>query len=229
MKGKLPMKKKVILLVLTGCIFLMGGCTSNEKETAEKEEISAEEAELEKNYDALNEKYINIEELPVFDMEVEKEYTSGDRTLILDDSIENELEYMIYKHYYDIISADFESQMENIGGSESFRIANQNEEKNFNDGRYMKEYAIHKLSVVEPEEIKKSLNTTKETLLADIEECGLESYALVKAEISWKYNEAALEAGPQLPEGNYTRYYLLGDSKEEPEIKICQIYWDEFL
>ena len=51
MKGKLPMKKKVILLVLTGCIFLMGGCTSNEKETAEKEEISAEEAELEKNYE----------------------------------------------------------------------------------------------------------------------------------------------------------------------------------
>lgn len=222
--------KAAAVPILFGCMIFMAGCAAEGGSTVDKTETLAENIESDnKNYDVIYDKYMDIDELPVLDMDVEREYVCQDRTLIMEDSIENELEYDIYNYYYDIVSADFESFMDNIGENESFKTASANEEKNFNEGRYNKEYDIYELTTVSVDDVKKADDMSKDELLTDVEDCGLDQYALVKADLSWKYNEAKLEASPQLPEGRYTRYFLLGTVGNDPEIKIYQVYWDEFL
>ena len=54
-------------------------------------------------------------------------------------------------------------------------------------------------------------------------------YAIVEADVSWKYSEAYLQQGPQLEEGRYLRYYLLAKTPEVPEYKWYELYWDDFL
>ena len=173
--------------------------------------------------------YMDVSQLPVMDFDLKREYICDDRTLIMEDSVDNTLEYVVYKRYYDIVSADFEGLMKNIGGSSAFKIANKNEEKNFSKGMYMTEYDIYALSTLTLDDIKAAGDGTAERLFADVKECGLNSYAVVAADLSWKYNEASKEAAPQLEEGRYTRYYLLGSTDSDSEIKICQVYWEDFL
>ncbi len=223
------MKNLKMLFMIAGCVFLLGGCNGNNSTVDAGEEnnsVSSDDGINQEDYDILYEKYININELPVFNLDIEREYICDDRKLILEDSIQNELEYVIYQYYYNNISADFESNKNLIGESESLRISNENEKEAFDEGKYTKEYNIHELSVVDKDEIKEAQEMTKDNLLADIKECGLESYAVVKAELGWKYSEAKLQAGPQLPEGDYIRYYLVGSTKDDSEVKICQVYWD---
>ncbi len=228
--------KKIYLLLLI-CAITLAGCSEGGKETAEEMEpaVTEEEtAEPEKTVDdrdwsALYDGYIDVESLPALDVDLEKEYVCDDRTLIMEDGVDNDLEYTVYKRYRAIVSADFDGLMELVGGSGAYKIANENERKNFNEGLYMKEYDIHGLTAVSLDEIKEAGAATKETLLSDIEECGLVSYAVVRADLSWKYNEAQLAAAPQLPEGRYVRYYLLGSAEKYAEAKICQTYWDDFL
>lgn len=225
--------------MLAGCADKEGVKTTNAEVGQETDEAnktdetealtaSADQTE-ERDWSALYDGYIDIDSLPVLDMDIDREYVCDDRTLIMEDSIENELEHIVYKRYYDIVSADFDSLMKNIGGSKSYRIANQNEKKSFDEGLYMKGYDIYEISAVKLEELKTAGDASKEELISNIEECGLESYAVVKIELSWKYNEAQMEASPQLPEGRYIRYYLVGNTQSDPDIKICQTYWDEFI
>ena len=49
-----------------------------------------------------NEHYVDERKLPVLDIDIENPFVSDDRTLTLDDSINNNLELMIYEYYHNI-------------------------------------------------------------------------------------------------------------------------------
>lgn len=57
----------------------------------------------------------------------------------------------------------------------------------------------------------------------------LTEYAIVQVDLDWTYSQAQLEAGPQLGEGRYLRYFLLGKTEKIPEFRWYELYWDDFL
>ncbi len=225
------MKKIMILIVVLSSIFILFGCSAtNEVVTpAPMEETNtfkkSENVPI-PNEEFLYEKYVNMANMPVFDMAFDKKCSFDDRTLIMEDSIDNILEKIIYDHYYYEVFGDFTKYMELCGDSETLSITFQNDEKRFHEGLYMKEYTIHNLSTLTTEYIKNLDPLSKNNILEKIDCFALTQYAIIKLDISWKHNAASLEALPQLDDGRYMRYFLLGTNADTYDFKIYEIYWD---
>ena len=144
-------------------------------------------------------------------------------------SIENELEYLVYQSYYYEMSADFSSKKTLLGDNEYLQISNQNEEENFENGKYMTSITIHALNTLTPEDLDFAADYIKEDILERIDQFSLTEYAIVQVDLDWTYSQAMLEAGPQLDEGRYLRYFLLGKTEETTEFRWYELYWDDFL
>ena len=114
--------KKIYLLLLI-CAITLAGCSEGGKETAEEMEPAVTEEETaepekavdDRDWSALYDGYIDVASLPALDVDLEKEYVCDDRTLIMEDSVDNDLEYTVYKRYRAIVSADFDGLMELVG------------------------------------------------------------------------------------------------------------------
>lgn len=171
-------------------------------------------------------KYVDVSKLPIFDLDINNKSQFDDRTISIEDSIDNELEYTVYQLYYNETLGDYKKVMELIGKDEGFKIAMQNKEKDFEDGIYMKEYVIHELSVLDKNDIKEISNYSKIEIKDKIDKLNLEQYAIVMADLSFKYNEKSLSLSPQLGDGRYIRYYILGKTSESDNFKIYDVYWD---
>ena len=171
-------------------------------------------------------KYVDVSNLPIFDLDINNKSQFDDRTISIEDSIDNELEYTVYQLYYNETLGDYKKVMELIGEDEGFKIAMQNGEKNFEDGIYMKEYVIHELSVLDKNDMKEISNYSKIEIKDKIDKLNLEQYAIVMADLSFKHNEKSLSLSPQLGDGRYIRYYILGKTSESDNFKIYDVYWD---
>ncbi len=171
-------------------------------------------------------KYVDVSNLPIFDLDINNKSQFDDRTISIEDSIDNELEYTVYQLYYNKTLGDYEKVKELIGEDEGFKIAMQNGEKNFEDGIYMKEYVIHELSVLDKNDMKEISNYSKIEIKDKIDKLNLEQYAIVMADLSFKHNEKSLSLSPQLGDGRYIRYYILGKTSESDNFKIYNVYWD---
>ena len=90
----------------------------------------------------------------------------------------------------------------------------------------MKEYVIHELSVLDKNDIKEISNYSKIEIKDRIDKLNLEQYAIVMADLSFKHNEKSLSLSPQLGDGRYIRYYILGKTSESDNFKIYDVYWD---
>ncbi len=178
--------------------------------------------------DALLEKYVDIAALPALDMAIEERYVFDDRVLLMEDSIDNELEQVVFEYYYCISSAQFDRLMGLVGENEVLQITAKNEQKNFDEGIYMSEYVLHELEVLPAEEVKKGHQHAKDDIAARIAEHDLASYALVSVDHSFKHNELSASMGPQLTDGRYMRYWLLGKAASDTEYKLYEVFWDNF-
>ena len=181
------------------------------------------------NEDILASRYIDISTLPMLDLDVEESVQFDDRTLVLEDSIDNELEYLVYQTYYYKTSADFTARQDLLGDNESLQISNHSEEKNFKSGKYMTSITLHALNTLTYEDLEHTAAYVKEDLLKQIDQSALTEYAIVQVDLDWTYSQAQLEAGPQLGEGRYLRYFLLGKTEKTPEFRWYELYWDDFL
>ena len=179
--------------------------------------------------DLLTQSYVDVAALPVLDVSVEERVQFDDRTLTLEDSIDNELEYLVYQLYYDQAATDFDSYTNLVGETKSLQIVTQNEAENFQDGLYMTEYTLHALNTLTRDDLAQVSPYDKEDLQNKQNTFHFTEYAIVEADVSWKYSEAYLQQGPQLEEGRYLRYYLLAKTPEVPEYKWYELYWDDFL
>lgn len=241
------MKKNIVALVIlivsmmcfAGCSFFNSDMSDNAENGDENIEINTSSDGITENNDnagtknasetLIYDKYKDISALPILDIDLENPYVNGERTLILEDSIDNELEMIIYNHFYYEVSDDYESGMALIGNNESLRIATENSFSKENGGTGIYEYTIHKLRVIEKSELENLDSWYREELKEDIVEYGFTEYAIVELNISWKYTEEALVLGPQLGDGTYYRYYLVAAVESEPDFRIYEIYWDDFL
>lgn len=174
--------------------------------------------------------YTDVSALPRLLIDMDDVCVFDDRTLTLEDSIDNEPELLTYNLFYDITSAQFDLLMELVGEEEHIQIAMGNEEHNFEEGRYLTEQTLHSLRTLTAEDLTRVSPWEKEDILNMIETFAFEEYVIVELEESWKYNEAAAAAGPQLGDGErYTRYYLFAKTPGVPEFKLYGVYWEDFL
>lgn len=174
-------------------------------------------------------RYTDVSALPALDLNLEPSLPFEDRTLVMEDSIENELEYLVYQNYQSEISGDFSQQEKLLGNNDVLNTAVRNGQKNFENGEYMTSITIHALNTLTPEDLDHTAAYVKEDLLEHIDQYALNEYAIVQADLDWTYSQALLDAGPQLGEGRYLRYFLLGKTEETPEFRWYELYWDDFL
>lgn len=179
--------------------------------------------------DLLISRYTDVSALPALDLNLEPSLQFDDRTLVMEDSIENELEYLVYQSYYYEISADFSSQETLLGDSEYLQISVKNGKENFENGEYMTSVTIHALNTLTPEDLDFVADYAKEDLLESINQYALTEYAIVQADLDWTYSQAWLDAGPQVGNGRYMRYFLLGKTEETPEFRWYELYWEGFM
>ncbi len=174
-------------------------------------------------------RYTDVSALPALDLNLEPSLPFEDRTLVMEDSIENELEYLVYQSYQSEISGDFSQQEKLLGNNDVLNTTVRNGQKNFENGEYMTSITIHALNTLTPEDLDHTAAYVKEDLLEHIDQYALTEYAIVQADLDWTYSQALLDAGPQLGEGRYLRYFLLGKTEETPEFRWYELYWDDFL
>ncbi len=233
------MKALRFALALTFTAALLAGCAQNTASSSASSASSdtsgsasdpaGQSSAASLDEDLLISRYTDVSALPVLDLNLEPSLQFDDRTLVMEDSIENKLEYLVYQSYYYKMSADFSSRQTLLGDSESLQISNRNEEKSFENGEYMTSVTIHAFNTLTPEDLDFVADYAKEDLLEDINQHALTEYAIVQADLDWTFSQAWLDAGPQVGNGRYMRYFLLGKTEETPEFRWYELYWEGFM
>ena len=233
------MKALRFALALTFTAALLAGCAQNTASSSASSASSdtsgsasdpaGQSSAASLDEDLLISRYTDVSALPALDLNLEPSLQFDDRTLIMEDSIENELEYLVYQSYYYEMSADFSSMKTLLGDSEYLQISVKNEEENFENGEYMTSVTIHALNTLTPEDLDFVADYAKEDLLEDINQYALTEYAIVQADLDWTFSQAWLDAGPQVGNGRYMRYFLLGKTEETPEFRWYELYWEGFM
>ena len=170
--------------------------------------------------------YVDERKLPVLDIDIENPFVSDDRTLVLDDSIDNSIEFTIYKYYHSIMSGSYQGTKSMIIG-EALLSATENEEKNFNDGIYFSKIILDEIDLVDKDDLNEISSKNKQDIVEMLVEAEIEEFAIVEVEKTIKHNEKSLSMAPQVGDGEVTRYFLLG--KKDGSYKIIEVYWEGFM
>ena len=136
--------KRIITLTLIMCSLLLSACDNASigviggADGPTKIIVSENGNDTIKTSDVkkyFKEHYVDERKLPVLDIDIENPFVSDDRTLTLDDSINNNLELMIYEYYHNIMSGSYQ-KAKNVIVDGSLLAATEASEKNFKDGIY---------------------------------------------------------------------------------------------
>lgn len=170
--------------------------------------------------------YVDERKLPILDIHIENPFLSDDRTLILDDCIENSIELTIYEYYHSIMSGDYQ-EAKNMIIDESLLAATEAHENNFKEGIYYSRISIDEIDLVDKDDLNEISNKNKQDIVEMLVESEIEEFAIVEVEKTIKHNEKSLSMAPQVGDGEVTRYYLLG--KKDDAYKIVEVYWEGFI
>ena len=215
-------------LLLTGCdnasIGVIGGADGPTKIiVSEKENSTIKSSDVKKYF---KEHYVDERELPVLDINIENPFVSDDRTLILDDSIENDLELMIYEYYKNIMSGSYQNAKDIIVDG-SLLAATEASENNFKDGIYYSRILIDEIDLVDKDDLEEISDKNKQDIIKMLNDLEMTEFAIVEVDKVIKHNEKALSIAPQVGDGEVQRYFLLG--KKDNDYKIIEVYWEDFM
>lgn len=204
--------KKTFACILIVCMLLVG-CKNNTNISMSNE-----------NVDYFAEKYVDEISLPLLDLHIDREFKADDRILILDDNIENELEYMIFDMYLNQTEGAYHKIYNNMAGG-SLLNAMKNEELSFNEGIYLSKIFIDDIDILDRDDLDDIVS--KEHVIQTLKNFNAEEFAIVAVEKEIKHNEKSMSMGPQTGDGEVKRYYLL--AKIDGVYKIAEVYWADFL
>lgn len=173
-----------------------------------------------------NEHYVDERKLPVLDIDIENPFVSDDRTLTLDDSINNSLELMIYEYYHNIMSGSYQNAKDIIVDG-SLLAATEASENNFKDGIYYSRILIDEIDLVDKDDLEEISDKNKQDIIKMLNDLEMTEFAIVEVEKTITHNEKSLSMAPQVGNGDVTRYYLLG--KKDDNYKIIEVYWEGFM
>ena len=190
--------------------------------------VSEKERNIKKAFDVekyFKDNYVNEHKLPVLDIHIENPFVSNDRKLILDDTIENNLELMIYEYYRNRMSGNYSEVKNSV--TENLRIVTENEEKQFNEGIYYSKIILDEIDVIDKDDLDEISSKNKQNIVKLLSELEMTEFAIVEVEKTVKLNQKYLSVGPQISDGPLKRYYLLG--KTGDAYKIAEIFWEGFV
>lgn len=221
--------KKIVLSITVICVLLLTGCFGRNNDVIGGADgpTSVFVTDTDKTDKKLVEKYVSEISLPVLDVQIDKDLTVGDRQLILEDSIENNLELFIYEYYKNTIEGNY-SEIYNMVADGSFKTALKNDEKNFKDGKYYEKILIEEIDLSDRDDIDEINQSEKAKIKEMVEKNNWEEFAVVKAELKVKFSKEYLSSAPQVGEGEMERYFLVGKPENE-NYKIYEFYWEGFL
>lgn len=111
------------------------------------------------------------------------------------------------------------------GETEPLQISAKNTQSNFDKRNYIKDYIVHETSTLSEEE---AADYFGESVAEKAIEYELVKYSIVVADIDMVWSEEALNMGPQIDTGRYSRAFLCGTMKSDKSWKIYEIYWGEY-
>ncbi len=223
--------KKVASLILMLCCLLLTACSMNigTKDGVESGLVPQNGENVKKTYDVEKyfiENYVDERKLPILDIHIQNPFVDGDRTLVLDDSIENNLELMIYEYYRNLTSGSFEEAKANIADT-SLYAATEAYENNFKDGIYYSKIIIDEIELVGKDDLDEITNNNKQAIVKLLDDLNMKEFAIVEVEKTIRHNEKSLSLAPQVGDADVKRYFVLG--KADGDYKIVEVYWEGFL
>ena len=222
------MKRDFMLIIMLCCVMLTA-CNSKSIGIIGGADGPTSVIVAEKKNDAdkyLRKNYVDKRRLPIPDVKLENPFVSDDRTLVLDDSIDNGLELMIYEYYKNIMSGSYQ-EVKNVISGESLEIAVKNDEEQFKNGIYYSRIFLDEVELVDKDDLNEISENNKQRIVETLNNLGMTEFAIVEVEKTIKHNEKSLSSMPQVGDGEVTRYYLLG--KKNDEYKIIEVYWEGFM
>lgn len=149
------------------------------------------------------------------------------RIFKLEDTPKNMAEETVVNNFLYSITADFNGMSDILAEIESYKISIKNEEKNFNEGLYMKSYIIHEISTLSDDEYnqEKLENDELNPLYyygwqKVVEECNLKEYEIITINFTQVHSDKSIESGPQWGDGTYNRSFIVGKSPDDNNYKI---------
>ena len=160
---------------------------------------------------------------------VETTVTANGCTLTLEDSLNTEPELLVYQSYLYEAEGDWDRLEPLMDGDTTFAHTAELTAKQYRDGEAgMESQTIHELHVMTLEEVQGASDYSRRELQQFLADYDLQQWTMVAVDLSWTYTPEKEAAGPQLPEGRYQRYYLLGIPSGAGDWKLYQVYWEDF-
>ncbi|MBE7038800.1 MAG: sodium ion-translocating decarboxylase subunit beta [Ruminococcaceae bacterium] len=227
--------KRILALVVIVCSALLSSCDSvsigiiggsdgpTSVIVAENEEQTSNLNDIDKYF---KDNYVDKQKLPILDINIENPVVSDDRILVLDDTIENNLELLIYEYYKNLMSGSFEDVKEIIADG-SLLASNDAYENNFKEGIYYSKIEIDEIELIDKDDLDEIAIKNKQAIVKKINDLKMTEFAIVEVDKTITHNEKALSMVPQVGNGDVTRYFVLG--KKDDKYKIVEVYWEGFM
>jgi len=227
--------KRILALVVIVCSALLSSCDSvsigiiggsdgpTSVIVAENEEQTSNLNDIDKYF---KDNYVDKQKLPILDINIENPFVSDDRILVLDNTIENNLELLIYEYYKNLMSGSFEDVKEIIADG-SLLASNDAYENNFKEGIYYSKIEIDEIELIDKDDLDEIAIKNKQAIVKKINDLKMTEFAIVEVDKTITHNEKALSMVPQVGNGDVTRYFVLG--KKDDKYKIVEVYWEGFM
>lgn len=227
--------KRILALVVIVCSALLSSCDSvsigiiggsdgpTSVIVAENEEQTINLNDIDKYF---KDNYVDKLKLPILDINIENPFVSDDRILVLDDTIENNLELLIYEYYKNLMSGAFEDAKEIIADG-SLLASTDAYENNFKDGIYYSKIEIDEIELIDKDDLDEIAIKNKQAIVKKINNLKMTEIAIVEVDKTITHNEKTLSMVPQVGNGDVTRYFVLG--KKDDKYKIVEVYWEGFM
>lgn len=186
--------------------------------------ISEQKEKIKGEYDTrtyFREHYVDARKLPILDLYIENPFVSEDRTLILNDSIENNLELIIYGFYQNLISGTFDKAKE-VVSDDSLLAATEAYENNFNNGIYYSRIFLDEIELVDRGDLEEITSKNEQAMIDLLKDLKIKEFAIVEVEMTVEHNEKTHSLVSRLGDGEVKRYFLLG--KKDNDYKIIEVY-----
>ena len=170
-----------------------------------------------------------IDTFPALDVEIETTVTANGCTLTLEDSLDTEPELMVYQGYLYEVQGDLDKLAGLLGEDNALVGAMETAALAYRDGDpEMATQTIHELHTMTKEEVQGASDYTRKKLQQYLADYDLQQWTMVAVDLDWTYTPEKEATGPQLPAGEYQRYFLLGSPSGSNDLKLYQLYWEDF-
>ena len=211
--------------LLTGCTAAPPGAPSPTPPPAQGVIVPDEEKDAPT---LLADHYLDVGALPTVRIDVEPEYSFDGRTIRLEDSVDNQMELLTYGAYHADISGDYDPLLEVVNGV-ALRQSIESSQQQFENGLRLQSCTIHALHTLTAADLQDISEFYLDYLDEYIRSFGLYRYAVVQADVEFTYNDALAAQGPQLDPGRYTRYFLVANTREQPQFMLYDVFWEDFM